>query len=1358
MLLLNISIEITGNYWDSVAICFLEKVGHHSSQVPSHILALFGALIIVKNADEKNENYSLNIKKMDASKEIDSNNKFKNPIENEQEDCLSNDEELQKDSRGVIQTDEEGDKCESPKQEVNAHILQRAIQKLYSDPSFAVICSFFNKFAVFLGLKPQNFAKMENMFTSFHITGRVDRDLIDLHLMLMRKLTFKSARLEVWEKYLLKFCSLIPSLETEYLQLERYGYLHTTVATKLAILKTLCESQFDFNIKFKESLLNSCAASDLRLLPIGYDKEGLAYLYQQDADLVIRIYSAEQDDHSGGSWNLVAKCKEELENLVTELKNRLASKYLSNLLKQHEDSSSAPAVAEIGEQINVLSTFTTKRGALLDIYQDESAVKKKFVKSNQMRKKAAVEEESKKENSAPPTEIIEDIPDEVKPFASNHIFIPYHPLICHFPTLSTASTFYSVSEGNLDRRVLPRRSARSAAINQLKELTAPLKPQSGKRKSQQNKKQMEIENAKQLKILDRNDDQDDSEDNDENEKDENDADDFILAETSTSSDDDFMPLSELKKKNQNKHYKDISGDNGIAITYSSRRRRGRKIAVEKDPFEMVESEEDEDSDDDQEKKAKKERKKATEETLCMKCSKSSNPEVLLLCDLCDEAWHTWCLHPILWYVPDDDWFCPNCQQAMLIEKFSEVLTVLAEQVKRKAAEDKKKEAAAERLKREMEYIGVSLNNIIDTVRDAKVENSESSEESGEDDGERKSKKKAIRRLGVHPQKPIVPIALSRSRRHVAKVDYKFGAYDELIQEAVKNIDESAARQMNRANVRPKSGAGRGKDMANIINAENKRIPISMENNQENDGFDGQKAIKMQSKIGKPTKNRHRLNDLNVDEMTESDTDEYQASDSASVSDPSDDTDEYLPSDASCTRRAFKRNYYSNKRTQSDDDFVVSGSESEYEPSRKKSHKSKNTRKIKGKRKREKWISSEEDSISELSDNYQSEESNSSGDRRARRRPVTKWAPRASSSDAEDSSHSVQKTAAGRPLRKAVAKRPSLTVDNDGDEEEEEDEEEIEERLKNVRPIGTGRKIESSDEFEPDEEEEEMEDEEEEVEDEEEEENEETSTIDDEKQRQSDEEEGLEEKERKIVKVENDMKDMKEITFSSTETSFIDDDKKQTEDIDDVCPSTSNDVKLTDETAHKVKSKQIDQEIFYTESAKTEDVKKLEVKVSEKMVVSNMTATNSNVTSCVPPSCFPSTSADPSALNPSSVMQQMARLASSSATPVQQYDPSYRNIVQTTAPTFIPNGAPLHIYSGPVPVTVYQVQQPTFVRTPASIIQPSAGPVSQGWSPYPPSNSFPPNVTVPSMVTATTTSSPTTDSETLGNVLASAMDY
>ncbi|VDM47243.1 unnamed protein product [Toxocara canis] len=65
--------------------------------------------------------------------------------------------------------------------------------------------------------------------------------------------------------------------------------------------------------------------------------------------------------------------------------------------------------------------------------------------------------------------------------------------------------------------------------------------------------------------------------------------------------------------------------------------------------------------------------------------------------------------------------------------------------------------------------------------DVKENVSESSEESDVDDGERKSKKKANRRLGFRPARPAIPIALGRSKRHVAKVDYKFGAYDELIQ-------------------------------------------------------------------------------------------------------------------------------------------------------------------------------------------------------------------------------------------------------------------------------------------------------------------------------------------------------------------------------------------------------------------------------------------------------------------------------------------------------------------------------------------------------------------------------------------------
>lgn len=43
---------------------------------------------------------------------------------------------------------------------------------------------------------------------------------------------------------------------------------------------------------------------------------------------------------------------------------------------------------------------------------------KKTVKPNKTKKKVTMEEESKKENSAPPLEIADDIPDEVKPFVS----------------------------------------------------------------------------------------------------------------------------------------------------------------------------------------------------------------------------------------------------------------------------------------------------------------------------------------------------------------------------------------------------------------------------------------------------------------------------------------------------------------------------------------------------------------------------------------------------------------------------------------------------------------------------------------------------------------------------------------------------------------------------------------------------------------------------------------------------------------------------------------------------------------------------------------------------------------------------
>lgn len=57
--------------------------------------------------------------------------------------------------------------------------------------------------------------------------------------------------------------------------------------------------------------------------------------------------------------------------------------------------------------------------------------------------------------------------------------------------------------------------------------------------------------------------------------------------------------------------------------------------------------------------------------------------------MCDDAWHTWCLKPQLWYVPDEDWFCPNCHHIMLLKNLSIVLLKLREALKVKELEKKK---------------------------------------------------------------------------------------------------------------------------------------------------------------------------------------------------------------------------------------------------------------------------------------------------------------------------------------------------------------------------------------------------------------------------------------------------------------------------------------------------------------------------------------------------------------------------------------------------------------------------------------------------------------------------------------------
>ncbi|XP_011182742.2 uncharacterized protein LOC105212455 [Zeugodacus cucurbitae] len=92
-----------------------------------------------------------------------------------------------------------------------------------------------------------------------------------------------------------------------------------------------------------------------------------------------------------------------------------------------------------------------------------------------------------------------------------------------------------------------------------------------------------------------------------------------------------------------------------------------------------------------------------DEEACQKCGKSDHPEWILLCDKCDKGYHCSCLSPVLFYIPEGDWYCPPCQQEQLIAALERQLNDFDEFVELKRlqeVENKRLAAEAERAEQE----------------------------------------------------------------------------------------------------------------------------------------------------------------------------------------------------------------------------------------------------------------------------------------------------------------------------------------------------------------------------------------------------------------------------------------------------------------------------------------------------------------------------------------------------------------------------------------------------------------------------------------------------------------------------------
>nr|KAF6343609.1 remodeling and spacing factor 1 [Pipistrellus kuhlii] len=212
-----------------------------------------------------------------------------------------------------------------------------------SCPNFAVVCSFLERYGPLLDLPELPFPELERVLQTPPRdvgSGEVPKELVELHLKLMRKIG-KSVTADRWEKYLIKICQEFNS--TWAWEMEKKGYLEMSVECKLALLKYLCECQFDDNLKFK-NIINEEDADTMRLQPIGRDKDGLMYWYQLDQDHNVRMYIEEQDDQDGSSWKCIVRNRNELAETLALLKAQIDPVLLKNPSQQDSSSRDSPSL------------------------------------------------------------------------------------------------------------------------------------------------------------------------------------------------------------------------------------------------------------------------------------------------------------------------------------------------------------------------------------------------------------------------------------------------------------------------------------------------------------------------------------------------------------------------------------------------------------------------------------------------------------------------------------------------------------------------------------------------------------------------------------------------------------------------------------------------------------------------------------------------------------------------------------------------------------------------------------------------------------------------------------------------------
>lgn len=607
------------------------------------------------------------------------------------------------------------------------------------NPEFAVICSFIAQF----GSKIDIELNIEELKQGIEDQTNLNESLIDLHVKLLKKIRRYFVR-DQWEKALIRY-TLEYSYEDAY-ELETLGYLKTRPSIKLQLLRRLLDAQFECDQKFKSSV-NLDEANQLRLAPTGRDIKGNTYWHQSDAEGNLRVFQEGPVDYK--SWKTICKTSNELKQLLDNLEEIKDDKVKGEPMdepyhplpeifpelfqtKVEETEPDKASEIETNKKTNGKGgkrgkgRGRWKKSVALDPVKEEEEnsidVSQRNHDSNRWQDLKPLPQESEQSQSSTivskscsspedgsiesqVTRTMESLLDRV---VSTFEFI-LKPLSRNFTSNNTEPAELPKTKPRkrptkrekAPIEVLPRRS--SSRIQQLQQ-----KKEEEIKKSIDSRKSIsldqELSNSSSSGRNHRNNLKEDSESPERETKkgkrrkkdrqrwrpgkgkkklswDKDDSDlssTSSLTESNEDEDDDDLDLSNEKLDYDNNNDDDDEfacedEDTNNEPVIIKRARTARQIIEEPDETGELNTS-----------------SILEEDKPCGRCDKSNDPEWILLCDMCDDGYHTSCCLPPLMIVPDGDWFCPSCEHKTLLIKLKEFYASIVEIEEAKERERQKR--------------------------------------------------------------------------------------------------------------------------------------------------------------------------------------------------------------------------------------------------------------------------------------------------------------------------------------------------------------------------------------------------------------------------------------------------------------------------------------------------------------------------------------------------------------------------------------------------------------------------------------------------------------------------------------------